>query len=74
MTPVQASKNLLQVVYDKGVKVKWDDFDTMRKRINAQWHSLPKSVDTKSLALVKLIQETILDHKQDEAKVAALLN
>jgi nicotinamide phosphoribosyltransferase len=33
--------NLLRVVYDHGKVCKWDDFDTIKKRVAEGWPSLP---------------------------------
>jgi hypothetical protein len=73
LTKEQEAHNLLRVVYDKGIKTQWPDFDTMRKRINTQWHKMPKSADTQSPALKQLIIETIADHKKDEQHASELL-
>eukprot|EP01121_Diplochlamys_sp_Union-15-3_P002672 TRINITY_DN1239_c0_g1_i1.p1 TRINITY_DN1239_c0_g1~~TRINITY_DN1239_c0_g1_i1.p1 ORF type:complete len:499 (-),score=88.04 TRINITY_DN1239_c0_g1_i1:113-1609(-) len=49
---VDPKQNLLKVVYDKkkldGV---WDDFETVRKRIQDQWHKIPKVYDPISAKL-----------------------
>jgi len=53
---VGAKDNLLKVVYDKGpCGYKWDDFDTVRKRVNDQWKTLPKVADVIGPELKKKI-------------------
>lgn len=39
--------NLLKVVYDKGPvpHFKWDDFSTVRDRVQREWSQVPKSYD-----------------------------
>jgi len=39
--------NILQIVYDKKpvIGYKWDDFDTLRKRIETQWKVIPSIHD-----------------------------
>lgn len=56
---VAPQDNLLQVVYDHGpVKgFKWDDFETVRKRIHGQWPSTPKTADNISASLKRKITE-----------------
>jgi nicotinic acid phosphoribosyltransferase len=63
--PVQAkvkdeSKNVLKVVYDKGpVKdLVWDDFTTVKNRLNEQWKSHPKQFDSLSKEMRDLIEQT----------------
>ena len=44
--PASPSENLLKVVFDKRpVDVDWDNFDTIRKRIETQWETLPPKYD-----------------------------
>ncbi|RHZ75245.1 hypothetical protein Glove_216g80 [Diversispora epigaea] len=40
--PPNDPNNILRVVYDNGKVAKWDDFDTIRKRVAKEWAALPK--------------------------------
>eukprot|EP00195_Chlamydomonas_chlamydogama_P007155 CAMPEP_0202896810 /NCGR_PEP_ID=MMETSP1392-20130828/5728_1 /ASSEMBLY_ACC=CAM_ASM_000868 /TAXON_ID=225041 /ORGANISM="Chlamydomonas chlamydogama, Strain SAG 11-48b" /LENGTH=503 /DNA_ID=CAMNT_0049582287 /DNA_START=382 /DNA_END=1893 /DNA_ORIENTATION=+ len=54
---VSDEENLLKVVYNRGpVKdLVWDDFDTVRQRVNQEWSSLPKVADNISRSLKQKI-------------------
>lgn len=56
---VSDSENLLCVVYNHGpLDGVWDDFDTLRARIKAEWPVLPKSADVISGSLkAKIISQ-----------------
>ncbi|CAJ0914496.1 14270_t:CDS:2, partial [Entrophospora sp. SA101] len=49
--PENDPDNLLRVVYDHGKVFKWDDFDTIRKRVAKEWPLLPPKFDNISPAL-----------------------
>jgi nicotinamide phosphoribosyltransferase len=51
--------NLLQVVYDHGKVSKWDDFNTIRKRVAVEWPLLPLKYDNISPALKLKIDKFI---------------
>lgn len=43
---VPEEENLLKVVYDCGpTDYKFDDFETVRKRVESEWHTIPKVYD-----------------------------
>lgn len=46
-------ENLLKVVYDKGPvpQFKWDDFTTVRERVQREWSQVPKNYDPVSTEL-----------------------
>ena len=48
-----------KVVYDMGPVegIKWDDFDTMRKRVAEEWKSLPSTADNISQTLKDKIRK-----------------
>ncbi|GAB4816246.1 hypothetical protein N2152v2_003292 [Parachlorella kessleri] len=49
---VAPEDNLLEVVYDKGpVQVEWEDFDTLRQRVQREWEALPPTADVVSPGL-----------------------
>jgi len=51
-------ENILQIVYDKKpVNYKWDDFDTLRKRIETQWKIIPSKHDPISSELKSKIEK-----------------
>ena len=51
--------NLLQVVYDHRPCVeKWDDFETIRKRVNEQWAKSPPIFDAVSQEMRDLTAQT----------------
>jgi nicotinamide phosphoribosyltransferase len=63
------SKNILQVVYDHGpVNFKWDDFDTVRARVDREWRNTPKTFDPISAELVAETNKWIADFNADWAK------
>jgi nicotinic acid phosphoribosyltransferase len=41
----------LNVVYDHGKVIKWDDFDTIRQRVQKQWNESPKTMNVFSKEL-----------------------
>ncbi|CAG8842834.1 23395_t:CDS:2, partial [Racocetra persica] len=55
------TENLLRVVYDHGKVFKWDDFDTIRRRVAKEWPLLPRTYDNISpelkLKISKCLQE-----------------
>mmetsp|Transcript_14445 Transcript_14445/g.16023 ORF Transcript_14445/g.16023 Transcript_14445/m.16023 type:complete len:150 (-) Transcript_14445:59-508(-) len=64
---VDPEKNLLKVVYDCG-PIKghtWDDFDTIKKRVETEWNACPKAHDPISKELYEQI--TIWKKKLQEA-------
>ena len=53
------SDNFLQVIYDNGPVVKkWDNFDTVRARLNTQWANSPPKFDVISDEMKSLISKT----------------
>ena len=53
------ANNMLQVVYDHRPCVeKWDDFDTIRKRLNERWTNSPKTHDPISQEMRELTIKT----------------
>jgi nicotinamide phosphoribosyltransferase len=55
--------NELKVVYDCGKKIahEWDDFDTVRARVNAQWDKCKKAHDPVSQEMKDLVAKWIAD-------------
>jgi nicotinamide phosphoribosyltransferase len=71
-TPAEAydaSTNELKVVYDYGPVNGgvWDDFSTVRARVNAQWHATPKVHNPVSPAMTARIAEWIRNFDQSYA-------
>jgi nicotinic acid phosphoribosyltransferase len=61
---VGSKDNLLKVVYDKKpVGFKWADFETVRKRVQDQWKSLPKKADVIGQELKKKIDKRLQEAK-----------
>lgn len=62
---VGSEDNLLKLVYDnKPLKDVWDkDFDTLRKRVHDQWHSLPKKSDVIGEVLMGKINKRLEEAK-----------
>lgn len=55
---VAPHENLLRVVYDKGpVAGVWDDFDTVRARVIAEWRALPYNADNISASLREKVRQ-----------------
>lgn len=55
---VRNEDNLLRVVYDHGpVDGVWDDFSTLKSRVQEEWHALPKNYDAISQELKDLIRK-----------------
>lgn len=51
--------NFMRVVYDHGpVTDEWDDFDTVKKRLNEQWEKAPLKFDSISQEMKDLIAKT----------------
>jgi nicotinamide phosphoribosyltransferase len=55
--------NVLQVVYDNGpvVHFKWDDFDTVRNRVDKEWRATPRKFDPISNELQAEVDKWIKD-------------
>ena len=51
--------SLFQSIYDHGPipGYKWDDFDTIRKRVDEEWRQRPKTADILSLELKKKVKD-----------------
>jgi nicotinic acid phosphoribosyltransferase len=62
----QPEQNLLKVVYDQGPVsgFEWDDFTTVRNRVNDQWKKRPLKADVISQELKDLIQKTLSEQKE----------
>lgn len=58
---VSPSEDLLQVVYDHGPLDKsiWEDFDTVKQRVNEGWMQLPPSADNLSKELKERINQQL---------------
>ncbi|KAK9816981.1 hypothetical protein WJX72_007792 [[Myrmecia] bisecta] len=57
---VSPEENMLRVVYDKGpVKVDWEDFDALRKRVDTEWHALPKTASVISPPLQQKMKDVL---------------
>jgi nicotinamide phosphoribosyltransferase len=55
---VTAEENLLRVVYDLGpVPGVWDDFDSVRARVQREWDAAPKRADPLSSQLKEVIKQ-----------------
>ena len=55
---VKAQENLLRVVYDNGpVMGVWDDFATVRARVQREWDAAPKRADPLSAQLKEVIKQ-----------------
>jgi nicotinamide phosphoribosyltransferase len=64
--------NELKVVYNHGpVKDVWDDFDTVRARVEEQWPKVQKNFDPISVELKKVIAQWQVDHDIEYAKQMA---
>lgn len=55
---VSEHDNMLQVVYDNGPvqNMRWEDFDAVRARAQAEWHALPRTADSLSASLQDKVQ------------------
>jgi nicotinamide phosphoribosyltransferase len=61
---VGAKENLLKVVYDKKpVDFKWENFTEVRKRVDLEWHRLPKKADVIGPELKKKIDKKLSENK-----------
>jgi len=59
------SDDILRVVYDcKPIANVWDDFDTIKRRVETQWHSSPKQHDPISEPLKQKIKRWVEHQKQ----------
>jgi len=56
-------ENLMKVVWDKGpVKdLKWENFDEIRKRVNDEWHKVPKTYNPISKELQEQVDIWVAD-------------
>ncbi|GLC38639.1 hypothetical protein PLESTB_000455100 [Pleodorina starrii] len=55
---VAQHENLLRLVYDKGpLEGVWDDFDTVRARLAAEWSALPRTADNISASLREKVRQ-----------------
>jgi len=67
--------NLLQVFWKSGpvLNLKWDDFDTVKKRVADEWTALPKLYDPISTEINEVIQAWISDFKANYQTRMSLL-
>lgn len=57
---------MLRVVYDHGpVNNAWEDFDTIRKRVEEAWHKVPKLHDPISKELRSKIDAWVSNHNEE---------
>ena len=62
---VRDEDNLLRVVYDRRpVPGVWDDFSTVRARVQREWSATPKRADPLSAQLKAVIKELSPAHAQ----------
>lgn len=67
--------NLLKVVYDKKpVPGAWEDFTTVRNRVQEQWAALPLKADTLSAEIKQKMADTFADQKERNAKALGELS
>ena len=59
-----AGHNELEMVYDHGKCCEWDDFDTVRLRVNEQYHQLPSVADPISRPLKEKITRVVEAQQQ----------
>ena len=65
---------LLYTVYDHGRVCAWDDFDTIRQRVQHQWTSLPKKANVISDALQRKINQVKADQTSATAAMLAAVD
>jgi nicotinamide phosphoribosyltransferase len=61
--PSVSSTPYMEVVYDHGKVKNWDDFETIRKRLESQWNSYPKHLDVISDKLKTKIELAKQEYK-----------
>ncbi|KAI8913558.1 nicotinate phosphoribosyltransferase family-domain-containing protein [Gorgonomyces haynaldii] len=59
----------LKVVYDHGRVCQWDDFDTVRNRVNRQWKHSPKVHNPISEALQSKIEAVVQQQQSENQKL-----
>ncbi|KAI9014991.1 nicotinate phosphoribosyltransferase family-domain-containing protein [Gaertneriomyces semiglobifer] len=62
---VKGKENLLQVVYDSGPVFSFEDFTTVRNRVQREWESLPRTAEVISEPLQRKV-ETFIKAKRDQ--------
>ena len=62
---VAPGDDLLQVVYDHGPVegLVWDDFDTVRQRVEREWAALPPTADNISSNLREKVKQQVEEHR-----------
>ena len=66
-----AHRRLLRPVYDHGKVPAWEDFDTVRQRVDDEWNRLPPTADVLGPALKEKIARVTADQKKRTAEMLA---